>query len=236
MPAFGYAAAVLERFPTIRGGAILAAGLANGPSPTALAGGYAAEQHLVRDRLAGTPLSEVPSLAAWRAVFRGFGVDPTRYRSAAESLLRRLTKKGDIPSINLLVDLANLVSVRHALPVAVFDRGGVAGGLTVRFAAGDEPFADLGSAETGFPDAGEVVFVDEEGVVAARRWCWRQSRQSAAGPGTTEVLITVEGHHDSAGEDVARAVDDLVALLAEHAPGPAPQAVVLGPGTPSTPW
>ncbi len=236
MPAFGYHAAVLERFPTIRGGAILATGLVNGPSPAGLAAAYAAEQQLVRERLAGTPLSEVPSLAAWRAVFRGFGVDPTKYRSAAESLLRRLTKKGDVPSINLLVDLANLVSIRHALPVAVFDRDGVAGGLTVRFAAGNEPFADLGSDDTGHPDAGEVVFTDEAGVVAARRWCWRQSRQSAAGPGTTEVLITVEGHHDSAGEDVARAVDDLVALMGEHAPGPAPQAVVLGPGTPSTAW
>ncbi len=79
------------------------------------------EQQGTLRRIGDTPLSQIPSLVAWRAVFRSFGVDPTQYRSAAEALLRRLTKKGDIPSINLLVDLGNLVSIRYALPVAVFD-------------------------------------------------------------------------------------------------------------------
>ncbi len=233
---FRYAVAVLDRFPTIRGGAVLASGLVNGPAPPALAAAYAAEQEAVQERLVGTPLSEVPSLAAWRTVFRGFGVEPTRYRSAAESLLRRLTKKGDVPSINALVDLANLVSIRYALPVAVFDRAGVAGGLTVRFAGGDEPFADLGSDDVSHPDPGEVAFVDEAGVVAARRWCWRQSRQSAAGPATTAVLITVEGHHDEAGADVAQAVADLRGLLDEHVRGGVHEAALLDPDRPATAW
>jgi hypothetical protein len=65
-------------------------------------------------------------------VFRGFGVDPTQYRSAAEALLRRLIKQGELPSIGTLVDLANLVSIRYALPVAVFDQGGITGGTVVR--------------------------------------------------------------------------------------------------------
>ncbi len=235
-PAFRYDAELLARFPTIRGGAILAGGLANGSTPPGLAAAFAAEQQAVRARLAGTPLSEVPSLAAWRAAFRGFGVDPTKYRSAAESLLRRLTKKGDVPSINTLVDLGNLVAIRHGLPVAVFDRAGVAGGLTVRFAAGAEPFADLGSDDTGHPEPGEVVFVDEAGVVAARRWCWRQSRQSAAGPATTEVLITVEGHHESAEADVSAAVADLRDLLDQHVPGCSHDAALLEPNRPATAW
>ena len=38
---------------------------------------------------------------------RGFGVDPTQHRTAAEALLRRLTKKGDIPSINMIKDTAD---------------------------------------------------------------------------------------------------------------------------------
>ncbi len=230
---FAYSPPVLEAYPTIRGGAILVAGLANGPAPPGLADRYEAEQQAVRARLAGVPLSAVPSLAAWRIAFRAFGTDPTKYRSAAESLLRRLTKKGDVPSINLAVDAANLVSIRHALPVAVFDRHGVAGSLTVRFATGDEPFADLGSEGESTPAPGEVVFVDEDRVVAARRWCWRQSRQSAAGPTTTEALITVEGHHDAAAADVGQAVADLEGLLAEFAPGTRLDSAALGPERPA---
>ena len=49
----------------------------------------------------------------------------------ALALLRRLTKKGDIPSINAVVDICNLVSIRYALPVAAFDLAAITGGVTV---------------------------------------------------------------------------------------------------------
>lgn len=175
MPLFGYDVAVLERYPGVVAGVIHASGVVNGPPPDGLTDEFRAEQSAVRERIGDTPLSELPSLAAWRRVFRGFGVDPTQYRSAAEALLRRLTKQGELPSISALVDLANLVSIRHALPVAVFDLRAVQDGLTVRFARGDEPWADLGASETDHPGSGEVIFVDVADRVHARRWCWRQS-------------------------------------------------------------
>jgi DNA/RNA-binding domain of Phe-tRNA-synthetase-like protein len=220
MVGFAYAPAILERYPRVVGGVIHATGLTNGPSSPALVAAFEAEQRQAIDRLGDTPLSEIPTLAAWRRAFRAFGVDPTAYRSAAEALLRRLTKQGSIPSINTLVDIGNLVSIRYALPVAVFDQRAISGGLTVRFALGDESFTDLGSGARESPDAGEVIFVDEAGMVGARRWCWRQSAESASGPGTTDVLVTVEGHHDSASTDVSAASADLEALLRAHA-GPA---------------
>ena len=184
-------------------------------------------------RIGTTPLSEIPSLAAWRRAFRAFGVDPTQYRSAAEGLLRRLTKQGDVPSIGTLVDLANMTSIRHALPVAVFDVARIAGGTTVRFARGDEPWSDLGSSATEHPEPGEVVFVDEAAVVVARRWCWRQSLASAAHDDTTEILVTVEGHHDAAERDVVAALDDLEALLTTHAAAAAIRRAVLTAAEPA---
>ena len=70
-----------------------------------------------------------------------------------------------------------------------------------------------------------MVFVDDDGVVCARRWCWRQSaHERHAARDTTEALLVVEGHHDAAGEDVAAASDALAALLAEHQPGAAVSA------------
>jgi hypothetical protein len=51
--------------------------------------------------------------------------------------------------------------------------------ITVRFTTGSEPFTDLGSTESVHPDPGEVAFIDAEGVVSARRWCWRRSRLEA---------------------------------------------------------
>jgi DNA/RNA-binding domain of Phe-tRNA-synthetase-like protein len=62
-----------------------------------------------------------------------------------------------------------------------------------------------------------VIFIDPAGHVAARRWCWRQSAESASTASTTEVLGTVEGHHDGARQDVEAALGDLDALLRSFA-------------------
>ncbi len=217
MRSFAYDPAITERFPTIVGGVVHAVRIKNGPSSADLVEAFRAEQAAVLARIGATPLSELPTLAAWRRAFRAFGVDPTAYRSAAEALLRRLTKQGSIPSINTPVDLGNLVSIRYGLPVAVFDQQAMTGGTTVRFATGAETFTDLGSGERESPEPGEVIFVDEAGLVCARRWCWRQSAESASGPTTTEILVTVEGHHDDAANGIAAAVADLEALLRDYA-------------------
>jgi DNA/RNA-binding domain of Phe-tRNA-synthetase-like protein len=217
MARFRYEPRILERFPGIVGGIIHATDVTNGRTTRSLAEAFAAEQAVIRAQIGSTPLSELPALAAWRRAFRAFGVDPTQYRSAAEALLRRLTKQGELPSINTLVDLANLVSIRYALPVAVFDLRMISGGTVVRFARGDERWADLGSSATERPAAGEVIFADETDAVVARRWCWRQSVASAAREDTTEILVTVEGHHEAAPDDVSKALDTLVGLLRDEA-------------------
>ena len=216
---FRYNDAIIERFPNIYGGVIVAHGLKNGPTPSELLEAYMAEQQAVLERIGDTPLSELDSISAWRSVFSAFGVKPTQYRNAAESLLRRLTKQGDIPSINMLVDMGNLVSIRYGLPVAFFDTRQIEGVVTVQFADGDELFEDLGSSDTVHPEPGEVIFADENDMVVARRWCWRQSATSATREDSTDVLITVEGHHATAKEDVQAALNDLSALLGQYTTG-----------------
>jgi DNA/RNA-binding domain of Phe-tRNA-synthetase-like protein len=215
---FAYDHAVAGRYPAIRAGVIHATGLTNGPSSPALQADYEAEQQAVLAKLSGTSLADLPSIAAWRRVFTSFGAKPTQYRNAAEALLRRLTKHGGIPGIATLVDIGNLVSIRYAMPVAVFDLASIAGSITVRFATGTESFDDLGSGGSVAPDPGEVIFADRENVVAARRWCWRQSARSAATPATTGALIVIEGHHDAAAQEIAAALADLTLLLATHQP------------------
>ena len=195
---------------------------------------YRAEQRAVAGRLEATPIAEIPSIAAWRRAFTAFGTKPTQYRVAAEALLRRLAKHGDIPSINILVDIGNLISIRYAMPVAVFDQADITGSTTVCFATGDEHFTDLGSNESVHPDVGEVIFVDDTGIVSARRWCWRQGAQSATSTATVEALIVVEGHHDTAAQDVESALADLTSLLASHHPDSQTASHVLSPANPST--
>src|SRR5713226_8610087 len=219
MTVFRYHPDILARYPGIAGGVILARDMTNGPTPKDLQAAFQAEQQATLQRIGTTPLSQVESLAAWRSAFRSFDVDLTQYSSAAEALLRRLTKKGDIPSINLLVDLGNLVSIRYALPVAVFDTRALEGTITVHFADGSESYTTLGQIEEEHPEIGEVVFSDETGLVIARRWCWRQSEQSAAQLDTTEAIITIEAHHANGRRTIETALNDLQELLTRYAGG-----------------
>lgn len=219
MSTFRYDADILARYPDVVGGVILAQGITNGPTPENLRIAYQAEQEAVKERIGNTPLSQIPSLEAWRGAFRRFGVDPTQYRSAAEALLRRLTKKGDIPSINLLVDIGNMVSIRYALPIAVIDAQTIQGAITVRFADGSECSSMLGKNESDHPESGEVIFSDEADQVIARRWCWRQGEESAAQANTTEAIIAVEAHHTNGHHNIEAALTDLQELLHKYAGG-----------------
>lgn len=216
MTFFQYSEKIIQNYPNLVGGVIVADNLSFPSMSQALSTAYADEQKVVKARIGDQPLSELLSLAAWRKAFSAFGVSPTQYRNAAESLLRRLTKKGDLPSINTLVDIGNLISIRYALPVAVFDTKQIALPITVQYATGDEIFATLGGSKIEHPEAGEVIFVDTKKMAIARRWCWRQSATSASGEGTTRALITIEAHHEGGKADVRQAVLDLIELLKYH--------------------
>lgn len=216
---FQYHPEIIKTFPDIQAGVILAQELKNGTSSKLLQEAYFAEQKKVIEKIGDTPLSELPTLVAWRGAFRKFGMNPTKYRSAPEALLRRLTKKGNIPSINTLVDIGNLVSIRYALPVAIFDVSMLSSGITVHFSDGTERFTPLFEDEVKFPVTGEVIFSEDTNMVVARRWCWRQSDESAARPKTTSAIICTEALHTSAQADIQAAINDLTQLIQEHAGG-----------------
>lgn len=213
---FNYHPDVRAKYPNLVGGIVVAHSVKNGASSPELLAAYHAEQQATLKRIGETPLSQIEALAAWRGAFRSFGVDPTQIRSACEALLRRLTKQGDIPSINALVDIGNLVSIRYALPVAMVDTRALTGEITVCFADGTEKFTNLGQEEITHPDPGEVIFVDDAGLVFARRWCWRQSDQSAARESTTDLLVTVEAQHAGGREAVEAALRDISALIEQY--------------------
>jgi len=226
MPTFQYSPQIIENYSQIVGGVIIACEMSNQPTSHELRKLYLDEQESVKQRVGNTPLSEIESLSAWRKAISAFGVSPTKYRSASEALLRRLTKKGDIPVINTLVDIGNLVSIRYALPVAILDTREISGAVTVHYSDGTERYTELGSDELLHPEVGEVIFSDDKNMVVARRWCWRQSATSAVNEATTNAIITVEAHHDNAQDDIQSAINDLLSLLNTYAGGKFESAIL----------
>jgi DNA/RNA-binding domain of Phe-tRNA-synthetase-like protein len=66
-------------------------------------------------------VSDLPGVNEWRSIFKKFGTDPSRYRPSQESLIRRLKKGQPIPEINSAVDLNNFFSIRHQVPMGLYD-------------------------------------------------------------------------------------------------------------------
>jgi DNA/RNA-binding domain of Phe-tRNA-synthetase-like protein len=163
-----------------------------------------------RRRLNQSSEGQMPEVAAWRRAYSQMGLKPTKYRSAAEALLRRFKREDDLPRLHPLVDLCNAVSLAFALPVAVFDLAQVDSFLEVRYATGAENHLAF-SGEIEHPAPQEVIFVDAAQHVHARRWTFRQSRQSTVSAQTERVLIVSEGLHDTAADDARRLIEALAA-------------------------
>ena len=205
---FGHSAVLWQQFPQLVPG-VLVVGDVRPDVDVPLEPWHAR----ARERLARGPESELAEVSAWRRAYTQMGLKPTQYRSAAEALLRRFRREGDLPRLHPLVDLCNAVSLAFALPVAVFDLAGVDARLEVRHAVGGEEHTGFGG-ETERAEPGEVIFVDAANHAHARRWTFRQSRRSTVSPGTRDVLIVAEGLHPAASTDVPALIDALSGQLA----------------------
>ena len=161
-----------------------------------------------RKRLEEMSESQMPEIAAWRKAFSQMGLKPTKYRCAAEALLRRFKREFDLPRLHPLVDLCNAISLAFALPVAVFDLETIAEYIEVCHANGSEQYLAF-NKELENPSPGEVIFRDAADQVHARRWTFRQSKLSTVSPETRQILIISEGLHESASQDVPELIDIL---------------------------
>jgi DNA/RNA-binding domain of Phe-tRNA-synthetase-like protein len=97
-----------------------------------------------------------------RALYKRFGIDPTRVRPSSEALLRRLKKGDPLPRVNSLVDVANALSVQLQVPVGLYDLDKVKGDeLTVRLGGDGEGYTGIGKENVNV--AGRICVADAEG-------------------------------------------------------------------------
>jgi DNA/RNA-binding domain of Phe-tRNA-synthetase-like protein len=219
---FGHSPEIWRQFPQLVPGVLVVGGIdAHADVQAPLTPWY----ERARERLARGPESELAEVSAWRRAYAQMGLKPTQYRSAAEALLRRLRREGDLPRVHPLVDLGNALSLAFALPVAIFDLAGVAGALEVGPAEGGEEHVGF-SGEIERAEPGEVIFADAAKHAHARRWTFRQSRRSTVSASTRDVLIVAEGLHPTAGADVPALIDALADGLARIGSAPRHRAVL----------
>ncbi len=114
-----------------------------------------------------TEISQVnkrPGIAATRAAYKACGKDPNRYRPSSEALCRRVVRGLELYSIDSIVDLINLLSMKSGYSIGAFDMDKISGDtLTLGVGEEGEPFEGIGRGPLNI--AGLPVYRDDVGGV-----------------------------------------------------------------------
>ena len=210
---------IFDDFPGVRVGMLTVRGLDNSGEDPALRELLAAEQEQLRRNLAGVTIVEHPQIAPWRDAYRRFGAKPKKYRSSIENLARRVLKGGELPSINPLVDLYTVVSLRHLVPVGGEDLDQIQGPMRLTYASADEPPALLlGEREPRAPHPGEVIYTDDVGALC-RRWNWKEADRTKLTPETRHAVLVIEALPPVGEPELTAALSDLEGLVGRFCGG-----------------
>jgi DNA/RNA-binding domain of Phe-tRNA-synthetase-like protein len=203
---------VFALFPEYMRGVVLAFEVKNTESPPHLIEMLRTAEASVRDRLKLEELTAHPQIASWREAFRKVGIKPGDFRPSIEAMARRVLRHQELPSINSLVDIGNILSLRRILPIGAHSLDKVSQDIALRMASGEEEFVPFGSEQVEHPDPGEIVFA-EGNTVLTRRWSWRQAKHTMTVPATSALEFNVDGLPPvtkSEVEEVCRELMDLV--------------------------
>jgi len=209
---------IFQRYPDYVRGVVIAHELANGPSPPALVDLLREAEATVRARMKPDAVAEEPRIKSWREAYRVFGAKPAEFRSSIEAMARRALKNDRLPAVNALVDIGNLISLRHLLPAGAHAIDVLKGDIELRLATGTEQFLAFGATEIEQPPPGEIIFTEGD-TVLTRRWTWRQAQHTLTLPETRAVEFNIDGLPPVPPDEVEQAGAEIIELIARFCGG-----------------
>ncbi len=209
---------IFEKYPGYARGVVLAFGVHNDRSPAELVRMLREAEEKVRRDTSLESIAEHPRIKPWREAYKAFGAKPSEYRSSVEAMARRALHGDQLPEINALVDIGNVLSLRHLLPVGGHSMDELSHDISLRFAVGDENFTPFGGTEIEHPQPGEVIFAEGD-TVLTRRWTWRQGNYTLTVPETRTIEINIDRLPPIELEEIHSIAIQLMALVEQFCGG-----------------
>jgi DNA/RNA-binding domain of Phe-tRNA-synthetase-like protein len=165
-----------------------------------------------RSRFTTVSIKEMAAIEATRRVYRACGKDPSRYRPAAEALIRRVVQGKELYQIDTLVDLINLASMKYGYSIGGFDADKFVGD-TLALGVGEpgEPYEGIGRGMLNIE--GMPVYRDQKGGVGTPT---SDNERTKIDITTTHVLVLINGY-DGNTETVSANADFVKSLLERYA-------------------
>ena len=212
-------------------GACLVAKVVNSPFDAQLWAKIEATQAQLRQTLDTESLKQQPSIAATRQVYKTLGKDPSRYRPASESLIRRLLQGKNLYQANTLVDLINLASIVHGYSIGGFDASKIAGSaLRLGVGKADEPYEGIGRGRLNIE--GLPVYRDELGGIGTPTSDNERTKLTLE---TSQLLVLINGY-DGNEARVRENATFISGLLRAHCQSDGGQFFIFKPDTSNKIW
>lgn len=145
----------------------------------------------IRDKITLDDIKDDPIFRSYRDLYWTFGMDPTKLRVSSEAVVRRIVKGNNLWRISDIVDVVNLASAYHKLPIGLADQVKIKGDLVVRSAHKGEVFQRIGGSEI-ICRGREIVVADNEKIVCFG-YATHDSNLTKVTSNTSDVLLTIFG-------------------------------------------
>lgn len=161
---------------------------------------------------------EDPILQGFREIHKDIGCANRKNIPAPENLLKFFTKAGQLPHVNLLVDIYNLVSIKTHLALGAHDLNYISGNVHLRLTDGSENFLPLGAPEPKAVKSGEYAYVDDSNDIICRLEV-RQVEKTKVMLDTDDCLYIIQGNKATSKEYIASAAQELTELTTRFCGG-----------------
>ncbi|MEO5988153.1 MAG: phenylalanine--tRNA ligase beta subunit-related protein [Candidatus Eisenbacteria bacterium] len=162
-------------------------------------------------RFTGRPAGDIPGVAENRAMFHRLGVDPTKTRPASEALLRRAMQGKGLPTILPAVDVCNLASLEHQLPIGLYDRAHVKGAVFARTGRAGEGYEGIRKGRVSLTQ--RPLLADDDGPFGAPT---SDSARTQVTGQTRSLLAVVFCPIDRRSEDLSAMLARVADFLARY--------------------
>lgn len=202
----------------LRAETVVFRGVRIGPRSPELQEEILREAEQVQSKFAGVPVRQSRDVQAFQAILRKAGASPKEFKPSLERLWAYALKRGDLPSINNLVDAYNLVSIRRGCSLGAHDVDKIALPVSLRLLTGTETFTPLGGAGLWPVAEGEFGYVD-----AANRLLCRydvlQADFSKVTADTTNVFLIVEATDQHPAELLRQTMAEVLETVTRYCGG-----------------
>ncbi len=161
----------------------------------------------IKDKFSNITLAEYEIISKWREIYKSFG--EKKARSSIEALIRRTVNGKEIPNINPIVDIYNMISLKYELPVGGEDLSKIHEDIELTYAKGTEEFVELGSTEKEIVNENEIVYKSGNNVLC-RNFNYRESDITKLTNETKDCVLVIENVLDGKLKEAQEELSSLV--------------------------